>query len=44
MDLLSRNHLVDLEATCIFSDAQGNNEEVGRQFIILKGKLKKEKI
>lgn len=29
--LLSRNHLVDLEAVRIFSDPQGNNEKVGTQ-------------
>lgn len=27
--VLSGNHLVDLEATRIFSGPQGNNEEVG---------------
>lgn len=34
--LLSRNHLVDLEAIGIFSDPQGISEEVGMQVCNLK--------
>lgn len=37
--LLSRNHLVNLEATRIFSDPQGNNEEVETHVCNLKRKI-----